>query len=162
MMKELLPQIVDLLVPVVMALLAWLSTAATKWINAKVQNEYVSGALSRLNDAVFTAVKATEQTVAAELREAAADGQITKEEAESIKSHAVDSVKAYLGNKGMGELKRVLDADSINKMIEDKIEAYLQDRKMDIAAMMIGDNGVPELDEDEEVETEVETEDGGE
>ena len=42
----------------------------------------------------------------------------------------------------MSELKRVLDADAIERMIADKIEAYLHDRKMDIAAMVIGSDGI--------------------
>jgi len=150
-MKELLPQIIDLMIPVAIALLAWLSASATRWINSKVKNEYLRGALERLNDAVYTAVKASEQTLVKELREAAKDGKITKDEAEEIKKRAVDSAKAYIGDKGMAELKRVIDPAAIEKLIEDKIEAYLLDRKMDLAAMVIGNDGLDGdgLDEEE-------------
>ena len=40
------------------ALLAWVSMKVAAWIRAKTQNEYVAGTLLRLNDSVFTAVKA--------------------------------------------------------------------------------------------------------
>lgn len=151
-MKEILPQLVDILIPVLMSLVAWLSVSAKRWIDAKVKNEWASGALSRLNDAVFTAVKATEQTIASEIRDAAADGKITKKEADEIKQHAIDAVKAHVGSKGMDELKRIVDADEVEHMIGNKIEAYLHDRKMDIAAMVIsgGRDGLDDDDDEEE------------
>lgn len=150
MMKEYLPLIVDLLIPILMSLVAWLSVSAKKWIDAKVKNEWASGALTRLSDAVFDVVKATEQTMAQEVREAAADGKITTDEAKAIKEHAIDRVKAHVGSKGMDELKRVLDADAIEHVIEDKIEAYLLDRKMDIAALVIGTDGLNDGDDNDD------------
>lgn len=149
-MKEYLPLIVDLLIPILMSLVAWLSVSAKKWIDAKVKNEWARGALTRLGDAVYDVVKATEQTMAQEIREAAADGKFTADEAKAIKQHAIDRVKAHVGSKGMDELKRVLDADAIEHVIEDKIEAYLLDRKMDMAALIIGTDGIDD-DEGEEV-----------
>lgn len=135
-MNELLAQIAPLMVPVVVALFAWLSAYATKWINAKVQNEYLHGALHRLTDAVSTAVKSTEQTLAQDILKASEDGKFTDEEAEQVKNHAIASVKSYLGDKGIAELKRVIDPSAIEKMIEDKIEAYLDDRKLELLSVV--------------------------
>ena len=130
-MEQLLPQIINLLIPVGMALLARLTASATRWINTKVKNEYLNGVLNRLNDAVYVAVRSTEQTLAGEIREAAKDGKLTQEEADEVKEHAVKAVKNYLGKNGMSELRRILDADAIEQMIDHKIEATLLDSKTD-------------------------------
>jgi hypothetical protein len=47
----------QVLSPVIVAALAWLSAKLAEFIRAKVQGEYLRGVLIRLDDAVFTAVK---------------------------------------------------------------------------------------------------------
>jgi hypothetical protein len=136
-MKDLLPHLVDFAIPVVTILLAWLSTFITRWIRAKVHNEYIAGALLRLHDAVVTAVKAVDQTMVDELRDASADGKISSEEAERLKAAAVEAVKAYIGQKGMTELRRIFDSKAIERLIEDKIEAFLSERKDKVATALL-------------------------
>ena len=127
---ELTLKAVELLAPVLLALLSYLSVMATKWIGAKVDNEYLSGALERLNGAVHDAVKELQQTTVAEIKLAAEDGMITKEEAAEIKQHAIDGVKEYLGAKGIAALEKILGKDALEKMIKAKIEAFLHDLKV--------------------------------
>ena len=59
--------------PVFMAALTWAAAKLAALIRSKVDNEYLRGALVRLDDAVFTAVKELQQTVVAEVKAASAD-----------------------------------------------------------------------------------------
>lgn len=61
--------------PVLMAALTWAAAKLAALIRSKVDNEYLRGALVRLDDAVFTAVKELQQTVVAEVKAASADGK---------------------------------------------------------------------------------------
>ena len=128
-MKEILPQAIEVLAPLLMALLGWFSFVTTRWINARIRNEYLKGALLRLDDAVYIAVRAVQQTVVDDLRAKADDGKITPREATEAKNRAVQSVKDYLGAKGLAELQRVLDLDAITRMIEGKVETAVHELK---------------------------------
>lgn len=127
---ELTMKAVELLAPVLLALLSWLSVKAIQWIGARIQNEYLKGALERLNAAVADAVKELEQTTVRALKEAAKDGKITREEAQKIKLDAIASVKDYLGQKGVAAIARVVGREAFEKMVQSKIEAYLHDVKL--------------------------------
>lgn len=148
--EELVAKAVELLMPLLLAVLSYLSYAATKWVNSKVSNEYLAGALSRLNDAVGTAVRETQQTMADEIKAAAEDGKIDAEEAKELKAHAVKAVKDYIGKKGMAELERIIDRAAIEKMIEAKIEAFLHDRKLVMLPLPNGDVVPASIEEEDE------------
>jgi len=122
-------QIAEMLLPIFMALLSWGAVALANFIRAKVKNEYLAGALVRLNDAVLSAVKEVQQTIVDGLREARTDGVITEEEKDQIKARAVAAVRAYLGVRGLLELGKILGLDdsSLGAMIAGKIEAAVHD-----------------------------------
>lgn len=128
------PTVLTIVSSALVAVLTWGANEVRKLIAAKVHNEQLAGALTRLNDAVFAAVKEVEQTTAAALREANADGKITEEEKKQIKEAAITAAKSYLGPKGIGELVKVMgfngDADErIAALVSGKIEAAVHDIK---------------------------------
>lgn len=128
---DILIQLIPLLSPLIMLGLGYVSKLLADLIKAKTKNEYLSGVLVRLNTAVMDAVKAIEQSVVEEIKRASADGMITDAERLSIKQTALNSVKAYLGVKGLNEVGRVLgltDA-AVEGLISDKIEAAVHDLK---------------------------------
>lgn len=106
------PQLVPLLAAVILGGVSWLTKLlyglAKRLVETRVHNEYARGVFDRLADAVYTAVKSTEGRVAAAVRKAAADGQITPEERADIQRAALADVQALLGPKGIGDLAYVL------------------------------------------------------
>jgi hypothetical protein len=128
---ELLTSAVDVLTPVVLALLSWLSVAAARWIQNKVKNDYAQGVLLRLNDAVFTAVRALQQTTVQAIKDANKDGKIDAKEAAAIKEKALGQVKSYMGQKGIDQLKGVLAFDDLEDFLSARIEAELHKMKVE-------------------------------
>jgi hypothetical protein len=129
--EQLALQIAQWLAPLLMALIGLGIAKLTQLINAKVKNEYLKGVLTRLDDAVLTAVKAAEQVLVLAIREANADGKITAEEAAQIKAKVMEEVKSHLGMKGIGELAGVLGlgGEALDKLLGSKIEAAVLDLK---------------------------------
>ena len=119
------------LVPFAAAGVHWLGSRAGDLIRAKVDNEALRGVLLRLNDAVITAVKDLEQTLVDEVKLAAEDGRISREERRRIKDKAVRQVKSYLGPTGLKELGAVLGLWelSVEDFIGSKVEASVLDLK---------------------------------
>ena len=117
------------LVPFAAAGVHWLGSRAGDLIRAKVDNEALRGVLLRLNDAVVTAVKDLEQTVVDEMKVAAEDGRISREERRRIKDKAVRHVKSYLGPTGLKELGNVLGLWdlAVEDFIGSKVEAAVLD-----------------------------------
>lgn len=118
----------------------WLGTRAGDLFQAKVhmteafvRNERLRAALLRLDDAVVTAVKDIEQTLAAEAKALAADGKLSREDRRRVKEAAVRRVKTFLGSAGLKELGDVLDVWelSVEDFIGAKIEANVLDMKHD-------------------------------
>jgi len=124
-------QVLPLITPLVIAGLGYLSKLLADLIRAKTRNEYLSSVLVRLNVAVLDVVKAIEQNVVKEIKRANEDGKITDEEKQTIKSIALNSVKSYLGVKGLAQLGKILglDSNAIDSMIETKIESAVLDLK---------------------------------
>lgn len=116
----------------------WLGTRAGDLFQAKVhmtqavvRNERLRAVLLRLDDAVVTAVKDVEQTLAAESKALAADGKLSREDRRRMKETAVRRVKTFLGSAGLKELGDVLDVWelSVEDLIGAKIEATILDMK---------------------------------
>jgi hypothetical protein len=126
---SILHQAITALAPLLLALLTLASAYAAKLINAKVRNEYARGALLRLNDAVATVVRETQQTTIEDLKAASEDGRIDPEELEEIQANSLQRVRVYLGKRGVSELERVFDRDAIEEAIKAKIEAAVLDLK---------------------------------
>ena len=126
----------EILSPLLVAGLTWVSVKVADLVRAKVKNTYLEGTLVRLNDTVFTVVKDMNQTVvkgikAAKDPDSPGGTSLTKEEKNSIKSQAMSEVKALLGIKGLGELAKVLGLSdgSVHQFIGAKIEAAVADTK---------------------------------
>jgi hypothetical protein len=119
----------EVLAPIVVAGLTWLSAKLAQLIQAKVKNEYLRGMLVRLDEAVFTAVKDLQQTVVDAIKAATADGKITEVEKQRIKQAAIDNVKSHLGTKGLAELGQILGLTitSVEGLIASKVEAAVHD-----------------------------------
>ena len=131
-MKALLEQ--QLLLPLVLlasslltTLLGLLLAKLNAWIAAKVKNEALAGALTRLTDAVSTEVGAVQQTVVGDLK---ASGQFDAATAAKIKADALAQIKSHLGGEaGLAELGQVLGLDSggLNGLLNSKLEAVVGD-----------------------------------
>ena len=130
MMKEILPQLVQALIPLVIAIASWALYAASNWLQAHAKTEYQRGVLARLTEAVSTIVSETQQTTVEALKAAAADGKITAEEAAELKDGAISRVRGYLGKRGLKELETVFDREMIVKVIAYTIEAEIAQMKL--------------------------------
>lgn len=122
-------KVFEVLSPVLLAGLSWLSVKAAQLITAKVKNEYLRGVLVRLDDAVFAGVREVQQVTVDSLKAASADGQLTPDERAKVKQAAIDSVKAHLGMKGIGEAAKVLGLEdgAIDKLLSTRVEAAVHD-----------------------------------
>jgi hypothetical protein len=118
------------------ALLGWLSVRASAWLKAKTGNELVGGALARITDSVFTAVKLVNQTLRREIEAAKAPGSalgaaISAEEASKLKEAVWTALRAeYGGMAGIGKALAVLGLgsdDSLKTFVDSKIEAAVHD-----------------------------------
>ena len=122
-------QLVEMLVTVGGALLALLLTALTygaKKAADKIKNDYASGLMLRMGDAVQHAVLAVKQEYVDQLKDQNGDGKIDRAEAAYAKDLAMQKAKAYLGKKGLKELAKVLGAESlVGDLLGSEVEAQL-------------------------------------
>lgn len=116
---------VNVLAPIVTGLIAWVGLALRNYIAAHTKNEFLKGALIRLDDTILAVVREIEQTVIIGLKAASADGVVTPEEIADIKKQALDTVRAHLGPKGLADLAKVfgLEGTALDAFISTKIEA---------------------------------------
>lgn len=128
---DLFMQALPLITPFILAGLGYLSKLLADFIKAKTKNEYLSNVFVRLNVAVLDVVKSIEQNVIKEIKQANQDGKISAEEKQAIRSIAINSVKSYLGVKGLTQLGKILglDDNALDSMIETKIESAVLDLK---------------------------------
>jgi len=136
-------KILEVLSPVLLAALTWLAAKVAQFIHAKVKNEYLRGALARLDDAVLVAVREVHQVTVEELKATSADGKLTPEERARVKQVAIDAVKSHLGKRGIGELARVLglEGGAIDKLLATRVEAAVHDLKRARASHTNGISG---------------------
>ena len=138
LLASITPQLLDLLTPVLLAALGWLSFRAAGWIKAYTKNAQVQGILLRLDDAVFTAVSALEQTVVVAAKTAAGDGQLTKSDGAAVKAAALAEIKSHLGPKGIAELQAILGVkpEVLDSFLSSRIEASVL--QMPVVTQMSG------------------------
>jgi hypothetical protein len=136
-------KVFEILSPVLLAGLSWLSVKAAQLISAKVRNEYLRGVLVRLDDAVLAAVREVQQVTVDSLKAASADGQLTADERAKVKQAAIDSIKSHLGTKGIGEVAKVLGLEdgAVDKLLSTRVEAAVHDLKTTRAASGPGTAG---------------------
>jgi hypothetical protein len=125
---------VEWLAPVVLALGGamgtWLANESRKWVAARVENERIQALLGRAGSAVAAAVSETTTHYVADLKSKAADGKLTKEEAEVALQSAFDRALENLGPKGVALGKQVLGEDLADSAwLVSLIEAEVARRK---------------------------------
>ena len=132
-------KLVEILSPVLVAVLTWVAAKAAQLISAKVKHEWLRGVLIRLDDAVLNAVREVQQAVVNEIKAGRADGKLTDEERARVKARAIDSIRSHLGVKGLEELARVLGIEdrSLQKLLSTRVEAAVHDLRRSYM------NGVP-------------------
>lgn len=131
MSDDLLYKLIEILAPILMAALTYAAARLSLYIQAKTKNEWLKGALVRLDDAVVTVVREIQQTVVDAIKAANADGKITPAEITEIKEAALKAVKTHLGTKGLLELAKILGLSdgALDGLITSKIEAAVHDLK---------------------------------
>lgn len=122
-------QLVTWLSPLLLVATAWLFARLAALIRAHVHNVVVQGALLRLNDAAQTIVAMLEQTEVPLLKQSAATGKLTLDDARMLKAKAITMVKDYLGKNGVATLKQVFDTDALQEVIAAKVEAAVAEGK---------------------------------
>lgn len=126
---EVVGAVLPYLATILSALAGWAALALARWIDGKVKEERARAVLRRLNDEVWTAVLELQQTAADGLKEAQADGKLTKDHAMAIRAAALGKVKSYMGAKGLALLVRVLQPDELEEYILGRVEAAIADLK---------------------------------
>jgi hypothetical protein len=124
------------LLPVVGLFVTWASMMLPAWIKAKVKNESVAGVLERLSMLAFTVVTEVQQTVVSGLGEKA-----TAEELKAARDRAIETLKTYLGPKGIKELMDVLGiktSEALDKLIITYIESAVHNLKTSKPALLEG------------------------
>lgn len=134
-----LPQVLDIVVPLLLLALTWGAAEAARYIRSRVQAAVVQDALLRLDDAAFAVVSQIAQGTAGKLKEAAADGKLTPEEIAAIKREAYDSFLSYLGANGKAQMVTLFGEEALANMIKAKIEQAVLDTKAPLAAP-VGDD----------------------
>ena len=117
--------IAPLLAPLLLALMGVVVAKLNAYIAAHVKSKRWAGALSRLDDTVFTVVGDIAQTSANTLKADSADGKLTVDEAARLKTAAIAKVKTYLGESGLNDLCEILclDPATVHDFLGSKIEA---------------------------------------
>lgn len=131
MQEILIAKGIEILAPVVFslvsALVSWGLYELTKFIRTKTKNENVNDAVSHICHTVETTVHSLEQDMAHELKLAAANGKLSKEEGHRIKTMAIGRVKAQLPKKIIKTAKGAVN--NIGLLIEDKIDKAVLELK---------------------------------
>jgi hypothetical protein len=129
-LQKLLPQLIELMAPLLMAVIGLLAFELRKLIQAHIKNSYLQLSLTRLDDAVEHVVLELSQTLVTELKSAAADGKIDPLEAAKLKRIAKDNITSYLGTQGVSDLEQVFGVAALTAMIEAKIESTVLKNKV--------------------------------
>lgn len=124
-----LQQLVTILTPLLMALVAWGTAELARWVRSHVKNAYLQGVLTRLDEAVATVVIELMHTEVRQLKDDTADGKLSAEDAQRLKDTAVKQIKAYLGKQAVNDLEKVFDPKAVEQMISSKIEVAVGESK---------------------------------
>jgi site-specific recombinase len=125
LISQIAPQLVDVLASVLVAVIGLAFGRLATLIKAHAKNTAVEGILTRLNDAVFHAVMALEQTTVAAAKAGSVSGKMPASIAIDVKAAALEEVKSHLGSKGIAELKDVLGIHQLDldQFLGQRIEA---------------------------------------
>lgn len=118
-MQEMIKAVGPVILVIVPAMVTWGLAELSRWIRSKTKNENVNYAMDQVSSTITTIVAELQQTV----REAMADGKITKEEAEKIKAIAMQKVTAQvpLATQKLAKLAVNSLDDYISSRIEQEV-----------------------------------------
>lgn len=100
-----------------------LSARASLWLHAHATTAGQTAILDRVERYVSVAVASVQQTLVPQVRAAAADGQITGEEAAGLATSALRLARNLLTPAGLVELGRVVGAERVDVYLRALIEA---------------------------------------
>lgn len=130
MWEEILDNIGPICVPLIVAIIGYLATIATKFINVKkneiinkTTNENIQLYVNLASDTVINVVQTLNSTMVDELKKANADGKLTKEEIDEIKNLALTMVLTMLTDEVKEGLSQVFgDLDTyLSSLIESTV-----------------------------------------
>jgi len=118
----------DILQPVLLALIGLAAAYLSKWLRAKTANEQIDGVTRRLVNAAEVAVRATEQTLVAELKRGAADGKLSTSDGKAAAHAALSKLRDLAGPVGIEQADSVLgNADEWARLL---IEAEIDKQRV--------------------------------
>jgi hypothetical protein len=128
---NMLYQIMVYLSPVIMALIAWLSTESARLIRSKIKDQDVQTALLHVDELITTAVTNTAQTFVDNIRANTKDGKIPIEAQQDAKRQTLIAVQTYIGQNA-GTLAKLLgfaDQKTLEQFLLAKIERCVHSLK---------------------------------
>ena len=130
-MSEWIWTVVELLMPVLAALIGAVFYFAAAWLKNRaeaIKNEdvrkFTQSVIYRSTDAVREAVLATKQQLVDDFKEASENGKLTDEEKQQAFNAAKDKFYALMGEYGLSELKIIVD--NVDEWINTAIESWVQ------------------------------------
>lgn len=124
MLDEIAKQVAPVLLDSLVTLIAVALAMGIRWVNAHTKNAIVQGITKRLADTTETVVRETEQTMVKQIKEG---GLLSPGQAKVVKEATLNSLKTYLGPKGIAELKKVFPKDELEAVLNARIEAAVHD-----------------------------------
>lgn len=109
--------------------LAWAAKSARDYFKQRVENEYLEGLFLRLTDAVEVGVRDAAQTLVPLVKEASRDRKISMQEAKGLRTAVRDNVLDQLTKVDRESISKLFDSQSLERMIETRIEATVQRMK---------------------------------
>ena len=116
------------LLKVLSGLISWGVVELNRYIRTKTKNEQISGAMEQIGHVVEATVQDLNQTVVKGMREAAADGKLTKNEAVGIKTKAVNQIKNQL--PAAMQKTAGMAVNSLSGYINSRVEKAVSDIKI--------------------------------
>jgi hypothetical protein len=118
---------VQVLSPVIIALLGLLAKRLLDLIDARVKNETIKGILERLDQTALTVVTEVQQTIVDNL-----DPNAPRDSLLKARDAAVANLKTLLGKKGLDDIKKVLGLpdDGLDKILITFVESKVHELKL--------------------------------
>jgi hypothetical protein len=95
-MPDMMAQMIEILAPaagtLLLALVSWALAEAARYVRSRTENEAVNNAIARICHMTETVVAEVNQTVVDDIKLAAADGRLDKDQARLIASQALAMV----------------------------------------------------------------------
>jgi hypothetical protein len=115
----------ELLSPIALVGLSWLSMKAAQLLTAKVKSEHMTRVLLLVDDVVLAAAREVQQVLVDKLKVASPGGELTPEQGAQAKHAALDSAKSQLGAQGLADITETfgLEPGAVERMLGTRIEA---------------------------------------